>query len=168
MRNTQIAVIGLVALGSLVSPLAILSAKALVYNASASAPRGWYWVSHPFRIRVGDVVLAPLPQSIAPLADERHYLPITVPILKRVGAVESEHVCIRGMTVQIGTDTVGQRLARDGTGRPLPAWQGCRVLLHGELFLLNTTHRASFDSRYFGPIPAASVLGVAHPLWTWP
>ncbi len=168
MSRSRIAVLSLAALGSLASPLAPISAKALVYNASASAPRGWYWVSRPLEIRVGDVVLAPLPQNIANLADARHYLPLAVPILKRVGALEPERVCIRGMWVQIGTHIVAERLERDGAGRPLPAWQGCRALMPGELFLLNTTHRASFDSRYFGPIPSASVLGVARPLWTWP
>lgn len=168
MSMPRIAILSLAALGSLASPLPPLSAKALVYNASASAPRGWYWVSRPLEIRVGDVVLAPLPKNIANLADERHYLPLTVPILKRVGAIEPQRVCIRGMWVQIGTQIVAERLERDGAGRPLPAWQGCRALLPGELFLLNTAHRASFDSRYFGPIPSASVLGVARPLWTWP
>ena len=36
---------------------------------------------------------------------------------------------------------------------------------HGELFLLSVTNPASFDSRYFGPVSAASVIGVARPVW---
>jgi len=56
-------------------------------------------------------------------------------------------------------------LPADRMGRPLPSWQQCRRLESGELFLLSVTNPASFDSRYFGPIPASAVLGVAHPLW---
>jgi type IV secretory pathway protease TraF len=43
----------------------------------------------------------------------------------------------------------------------------CRPLVENELFLLSNTNPASFDSRYFGPIDTAAVLGVARPLWTW-
>jgi type IV secretory pathway protease TraF len=49
----------------------------------------------------------------------------------------------------------------------MSAWQQCRRLSDGELFLLSTTNPASFDSRYFGPIAASAVIGAAHPLWTW-
>jgi len=35
------------------------------------------------------------------------------------------------------------------------------------LFLLSETNPASFDSRYFEPMTALAVLGVASPLWTW-
>ncbi|MGV2480562.1 UNVERIFIED_CONTAM: S26 family signal peptidase, partial [Salmonella enterica subsp. enterica serovar Weltevreden] len=47
----------------------------------------------------------------------------------------------------------------------LPSWQQCRRLESGELFLLSVTNPASFDSRYFGPVSASAVIGVAHPVW---
>ena len=56
-------------------------------------------------------------------------------------------------------------LPADRWGRPLPSWQQCRLLNSGELFLLSVTNPASFDSRYFGPVNASAVLGVAHPVW---
>uniref|UniRef100_UPI00300B8EF7 S26 family signal peptidase n=1 Tax=Klebsiella pneumoniae TaxID=573 RepID=UPI00300B8EF7 len=46
----------------------------------------------------------------------------------------------------------------------LPSWPQCRPLAQGELFQLSVTNPASFDSRYFGPVSAAAVLGVAQPL----
>jgi hypothetical protein len=55
----------------------------------------------------------------------------------------------------------------DGRGRPLSAWQQCRRLHDGELFLLSATNPASFDSRYFGPVAVSAVIGSAQPLWTW-
>jgi type IV secretory pathway protease TraF len=59
----------------------------------------------------------------------------------------------------------GRRLPADRLGRPLPSLQLCRRLEPGELFLLSVTNPASFDSRYFGPVSASAVIGVAHPVW---
>ncbi len=56
-------------------------------------------------------------------------------------------------------------LAADRWGRPLPSWPQCRRLRPGELFLLSVTNPASFASRYFGPVSAADVIGVARPVW---
>src|SRR5690606_34287394 len=54
----------------------------------------------------------------------------------------------------------------DRVGRDLPVWQGCRVIGDSEIFLMNGQVRDSLDGRYFGPIPASSVIGRAIPLWT--
>ncbi|HGI8196029.1 TPA: S26 family signal peptidase, partial [Citrobacter freundii] len=51
-------------------------------------------------------------------------------------------------------------------GRSLPIWQGCRMVADGELFLMNWQVRDSLDGRYFGPLPANSVIGRATPLYT--
>jgi type IV secretory pathway protease TraF len=45
----------------------------------------------------------------------------------------------------------------------LPVWQGCRVVAAGEVFLMK---QQSDDSRYFGPLSAAAIVGQAEPLWT--
>jgi type IV secretory pathway protease TraF len=66
-------------------PVAMTLPVRLVYNATASAPLGWYVVVPVQDAGVGDVVLAHLPSSAAGIADERHYLPESVPILKPVG-----------------------------------------------------------------------------------
>lgn len=53
----------------------------------------------------------------------------------------------------------------DRMGRPLPSWTQCRALVEGEMFLLSATNPASFDSRYFGPIAASTVMGIAQPIY---
>ena len=58
-------------------PVAMTSPVRLVYNATASAPLGWYVVVPVQDAGVGDVVLAHLPSSAAALADERQ-LPAAV------------------------------------------------------------------------------------------
>ena len=108
-----------------------------------------------------------LPAPIAALADERKYLPKTVPLLKSVAAVAGDQVCEQQGVVRINDAIVARSLQRDGSGRELMAWTGCQKLRAGDLFLLGTTNDASFDSRYYGPLFASSVIGKAIPLWTW-
>ena len=133
----------------------------LVYNASDSAPRGFYTVSPVHELRVGDYVVARLPEQVAQLAAARGYLPPSVPVLKQIAAREGQVVCVRNGVVRIDGKTVASTLQRDGFGRPLRAWSGCRPLVDGELFLLNAGNSASFDSRYFGPVDASFVRGRA-------
>jgi conjugative transfer signal peptidase TraF len=139
----------------------------LVYNASASAPLGWYLIRPATTPTVGDYVLATLPTTAAVLAAERGYLPAGVPILKQVGAVTGQHVCVTGDAVLVDGAQFGRLRRSDSRGRPLTGWLQCRRLANGELMLLSTTNPASFDSRYFGPIVASAVRGKAMPLWTW-
>lgn len=138
----------------------------LLYNASESAPRGWY-LQRPLRaLRPGQWVFASLLPEAAKLAHARGYLPQHLPILKRIGAVEGQVVCVAHGQVRIDDRVVGFTRAYDRLGRLLAPWHGCRSLCAGELFLL-TDHRASFDSRYFGPVRRDAILGEAVPLWTW-
>ncbi len=145
----------------------------LIYNPSDSVPVGWYRVdpqrhgadSLPRPLSVGSVVLSTLPPDVAALAAQRGYLPTRVPLLKRVGAIAPQHVCIVAGQVRIDGVPVAAALPADRLGRLLPSWQHCRPLAEGELFLLSVTNPASFDSRYFGPVSASAVIGVAHPVW---
>ena len=137
----------------------------LVYNPSDSVPVGWYRIGSSDALHVGAIVLTTLPPDVAALAAQRRYLPARVPLLKRVGAVAPQHVCVFDALVWIDGVPVAAVLAADRLGRPLPSWPHCRRLEAGELFLLSSTNPVSFDSRYFGPVRAAAVIGVAHPLW---
>lgn len=138
----------------------------VVYNASDSVPVGWYRVEPVDELHAGDLVLTRLPAGTAALADRRGYLPINVPLLKRIGAVAPQHVCTHGGRVRIDGVLVAVVLPADRWGRPLPRWKQCRQLVDGELFLLSTAHLASFDSRYYGPVLVADVIGEAQP-WRW-
>ena len=145
----------------------------LIYNPSDSVAVGWYRVdpqehgtgSLPRPLSVGSIVLTTLPPEAATLAAQRGYLPTRVPLLKRVGAMAPQEVCIADGSVRIDGVPSAALLRADRQGRPLPSWQQCRRLESGELFLLSVTNPASFDSRYFGPVSASTVIGVARPVW---
>jgi conjugative transfer signal peptidase TraF len=138
----------------------------LVYNATESAPPGWYVVHPAAQLEVGDYVIAQLPGDIASFAAKRDYLPRHVPVLKRIAATAGQRVCVRDGTVLIDGASVATTLTRDGKRRSLIAWPHCRKLETGELFLLNASAPSSFDSRYFGPIDVSFVRGRAFLLWT--
>ncbi|MBN8780929.1 S26 family signal peptidase [Thiobacillus sp.] len=167
--NTRRLVVVLIGLGiaALAWPSVHTPITRIVYNPSDSVPLGWYRIGPPDSLHVGSVVLAQLPTDAAALAAQRGYLPEHIPLLKRIGAMSPQQVCIENYIVRIdGVAVTGVR-ATDGRGRPLSAWQQCRQLHDGELFLLSATNPASFDSRYFGPVAVSAVIGSAEPLWTW-
>lgn len=137
----------------------------LVWNASASAPVGLYRTGSETPAR-GDLVLVRLPKSVADLAAERGYLPRNIPLVKRLAALPGEHVCAFNDAIIIGGEIVARRLATDGQGRPLQWWNACRTLGRDEVVLLGSDADRSFDSRYFGPVPAANIIGRLVPLWT--
>lgn len=138
----------------------------LVWNASASVPIGLYSIGPVGRLEVTDLVLAQPPEPLATFLHHGRYVPRGVPLLKRVAALPGQRACRHGLEVTIdGVPFVTAR-ERDRVGRTLPNWQGCRVIAEGEVFLLNFDEPDSLDGRYFGPLPASSIIGRATPVWT--
>lgn len=169
MNASRVVVALLTSLGiaALAWPLVHTPVARIIYNPSDSVPSGWYRIGPPESLHVGSFVLVRLPADTATLAAQRGYLPEHVPLLKRIGAMSPQQVCIEKRIVRIDGIPVTGVHATDGRGRPLSAWPQCRRLHDGELFLLSATNPASFDSRYFGPVAVSAVIGSAQPLWTW-
>ena len=138
----------------------------LIWNASASAPIGFYSIDFAGPFEVTDLVAVDAPEPLATFLAERGYLPKGVPLLKRVAGLPGQRVCRAGLAITVDGIEMAEALERDRIGRALPVWQGCRVIAPSEIFLLNWDVRDSLDGRYFGPIPASSVIGRAVPLWT--
>ena len=86
-------------------------------------------------------------------------------MIKRVG-------CRPGEWLQVDADQrfacdgrpLGQALATDSRGRPLPRFTHNGPVPAGQLFLVGTRSR-SYDSRYFGFVHAREILHQALPLW---
>jgi conjugative transfer signal peptidase TraF len=137
----------------------------LVWNASASVPIGFYTVSPPGGLHVGDIAVVHLPDRIAAMLAARHSLPRGVLLIKPIAALAGQTVCRHGLTIGVDGKAVGEALTRDRLGRPLPVWQGCHLLTGRDVFLMNPAVPDSFDGRYFGVVPISAVIGRAAPLW---
>ena len=137
-----------------------------IWNASNSVPIGLYRVRPPARLTVTELVAVRPPDLLAAFLDLNGYLPIGVPMLKRVLALPGQTVCRDGLKIAVDDVDVGEARERDGRNRPLPAWHGCRVIADGDVFVMNWQSADSLDSRYFGPLPASAIIGRAVPVWT--
>jgi conjugative transfer signal peptidase TraF len=136
----------------------------LVWNASASAPIGLYAVGGRTGIHRGDMVIAWVPDRWRRLAATRRYIPLNVPLVKRVAAVPGNVVCATNGHIFVDGSWAAWQRPYDGRGRPMPAWHGCTTLGDGA-FLLLMDAPDSFDGRYFGPTSAPDIIGKATLLW---
>jgi conjugative transfer signal peptidase TraF len=140
-------------------------APKLIWNASASVPIGLYRVRPAGDLHVTELVVVQAPEKLANFLAERGYLPKSVPLLKRILALHGQTVCRTGRTITVDATAMGEALDHDRRSRPLPVWQGCRVIAEGQVFLMNWQSEDSLDGRYFGPLPATTIVGEAAPVW---
>lgn len=164
-RVCRVLIFGVTVLTVLATSATLVPTPQLIWNASASAPIGFYGrvAGAPSR---GDLVLARAPIWARRLAAERHYLPLNVTIIKRVAAVAGDVVCAAGAAISINGRLVAHRLASDRMGRSLPRWESCETLSAGEFFLLMADAPDSFDGRYFGVTERRDIIGRLVPFWT--
>lgn len=124
-------------------------------------------------VAAGDLVfICPPPSEPFEIARDRGYLRRGLctgdfaPLLKTVAALPGQRVEI-GESVTVDGRTVDDSRVRatDGEGRALRPFSG-GVVPPDHLFL-HSSFASSYDSRYFGPIPASGLLGLARPLLTF-
>ncbi|MCT9000381.1 conjugative transfer signal peptidase TraF [Chelativorans intermedius] len=158
---------------------AVISLFALAYlgglriNLTPSYPLGvWRIVPLDREVAVGDLVMICPPSTSAfTLARQRGYLRSGLcpgwmsPLIKTVAATRGQRVEIVGAVSVDDVPLASSELrAVDAEGRALTPFAG-GVVPPGHIFL-HSDFAGSYDSRYFGPIPAAGVLGLAHPVLT--
>lgn len=95
-----------------------------------------------------------------------NHAPDSFMFMKSVEAGPGDHVC---NSVDDGLVVNGRWLAEtaahDGGGNPLPVWTACKMLANDQFFLFSDHTPKSFDSRYFGPVAGADIVGVYQPLF---
>ena len=137
-----------------------------IWNLSASVPIGLYRLQPTGNLFVTQLVAVQPPEPLATFLAANSYLPRGVPMLKRILALPGQTVCREGLAITVDNIAAGEARGRNGRGRPLPDWQGCRVVADGEVFLMNAQSADSLDGRYFGLLPVSAIIGRALPLWT--
>ena len=166
MSRRHLLAVATLAVGTLTATAVADLPTRLIWNATASAPIGFYTVETADALGVNQLVALMPPEPLERFMIERGYIGRGVPLLKHILGVPGQRVCRSGTTITVDDVAMGDALERDRMGRDLPVWHGCRIIRDGELFLMNWDIRDSLDGRYFGPVPTSSVLGRALPLWT--
>ena len=72
-----------------------------IWNASASVPIGLYRLRPADQFQVTELVAVQPPEPLATFLDLNGYLPIGVPMLKRVLALPGQSVCRTGLTISV-------------------------------------------------------------------
>lgn len=158
MRTTA-ALLGLASLA-----LGVVALPRLLWQGTASLPRGLYWQRPLTQVRRGMLVVADLPPAWHALAVARGYLAPGQPVLKPVAAIPGDTACHRDGVVFRKAERLGAVAATDRAGRALPQWAGCQTL--GEDVFLLSPAPQSFDSRYVGSVAIRALRGEGVPLWT--
>ncbi|MCO5966121.1 conjugative transfer signal peptidase TraF [Sinorhizobium meliloti] len=169
-----------VLLGSATITMALLGTISVAWfggyriNLTPSEPLGLWRIVKPDRpVAAGDLVFICPPQT-APIREARMrgYLRSGLcpggiaPLIKTVIAVAGQRVDI-GIGVNIDGHPVrfSARQHRDGEGRSLTPFGG--GIVPARYVFLHSPFAGSYDSRYFGPIPAAGILGLAQEVLTY-
>ncbi|MEE9321394.1 MAG: conjugative transfer signal peptidase TraF [Granulosicoccus sp.] len=151
---------------------AVLIAFGVRINISASFPLGLYRaLDDPWRKQ--DLVMACLPKSVGQLGIERGYLGLSseceghTPVIKRVVAIAGDKVVIDKAISVNGQAIANTPVATtDAAGRQLKAATS-RITSKKHVWLVSNHTPTSFDSRYYGEIPASMVKYKVVPLWTF-
>src|SRR4051812_5791198 len=139
--------------------------RMLTWNDSPSMPMGLYLRNRTLPVSVGSSVIFPVPSNVERLVAERGYFPAQNQLLKRVVAGPGDHVCLDGRDYRVDGRVLANVHPRDSSGRTLPLYRFCGVVPADQAFVW-TSAALSSDSRYFGPVPFAT-LTVVTPLWTF-
>jgi conjugative transfer signal peptidase TraF len=145
-------------------------------NTTPSFPLGlWRIEPLPGQAAKGDTVFICLPPNSPSIEPglERGYLPRGLcpgglaPLIKTIAATSGANVAIeRGQVFINGVELAHSSImAKDGDGRPMVPFAGGQIPA-GFVFL-HSDFVASYDSRYFGPVPASGILGLAKPVLTF-
>ncbi|MGJ4932584.1 S26 family signal peptidase [Bradyrhizobium sp. HKCCYLS2038] len=165
-RRFSIAVAMLSGVSLLLGTSALNPRPRLIWNASESVPIGLYAVQQVRDWYVTELVVVRPDQQLATLLAAGGYLPVGVPILKRILALPGQTVCRHELAIIVDDVEVGAAQQTDRRGHPLPDWQGCRIVGDGQIFLMNWQSDVSLDGRYFGLTAMSDIIGRAVPMWT--
>jgi conjugative transfer signal peptidase TraF len=145
------------------------------FNSTPSLPEGFWKVGELVGpVQRGQIVsICPSDTPVFQTALSRHYLSWGLcrggyaSLLKPVAAVAGDQIVVSDDGIRVNGVLLPNSKAstRDGMGRPLrPVKVGTYAIKPGTVWVVSSYAR-SFDSRYFGPLPSANILGTANPLW---
>jgi conjugative transfer signal peptidase TraF len=149
----------------LVSFMFLVESRWIIINTTSSMKPGLYFMQSG-SIRRGDIVGFCLPKADQELALARHYVSPSqtchgaTPLLKRVVALPHDAVVFTSQSLTVAGKKIALTISlQDGQGRALTHYPYGIYPDSTGYWLLGNDGTISWDSRYFGPIPAALILG---------
>jgi len=138
--------------------------KYFIYNSTESLPEGFYRIIKKQNYHRGDLVVFPIPDSVLQVVTDRHWLPKDGLLIKNIVGVSGDSFSISGGKYVVRGELFGEILKADSQGRMMPVFSDDGVISHGFLVARRGV-KTSFDSRYFGPVSADKIIGVAEPIF---
>ena len=170
MRTARIAV---VACAAATAALFAGTSLGVRLNATPSMPLG-LWITVPGRaVDRGAIVLACLTGPGAKEGKARGYIGIgscpghREPLVKPIAAVAGDLVTVTRHGISVNGEALPHtaQLAKDSAGRLLRGVEaGTYRVAPGTVWLVSGHDPRSYDSRYFGAVPIASIRATARPL----
>ena len=136
------------------------------FNRSASLPMGYYLSLPLGTLKEGDLVLVDLPQEMELYAVDRGWMEHGEMLLKKIGGLEGDSYYVDDRIFEIDGKYIGPVYEKDSQGLPMPVLRGNFVVKEGYFLPVADRRPNSFDGRYFGDVPLASIKGKVVPLWT--
>lgn len=141
-------------------------------NTSTSYPPGLYQLQPKIIPKKGSLILfCPPDNSTLTLAKNRNYIKFGPcsggfsPVIKRIFGQSGDRIVL-GEYVSINSSPHPEMpvLKSDVQNRPLPQLAGFTVPDNHVFVLSDHQPVLSFDSRYYGPVPTANIIGVIQPV----
>src|ERR1700675_1475466 len=142
-------------------------------NLTPSLPLGFYITSHSSNAKLVEFC----PQgTAASISLSRQYRTAGAcpdggaPLLKPVVAFPGDHVEVSADGIRVNGQLLRNSAGRlrDHLQRPLDPWpDGTYRVAPGTVWVVSSFNSYSFDSRYYGAIPEASIRHHLRPLWTF-
>ena len=139
-----------------------LPCRITVATSGSLDQRVFFLLPAPTKVELGDYLVfrhQGLPQVQPGLGAEHEQM------IKQVGCLPGDKLTVDAANrFTCNGQMLGQALAADSKGRPLPQFLFNGQVPAGRLFMVGT-HPRSYDSKYFGFIDATEIIYKALPLW---
>lgn len=164
--------------GLLIMVTALAYTVGVRINTSSSLPPGvWRLTGVVGPLQRGQIVsVCPVDSPAFQVARQRGYVPRGrcpggyEPLFKPVAALPGDRVTVTAAGIAVNGQPLpnSRALARDERGELPVTPPGHYPVAPGMIWLVSSVNPASFDSRYFGPLPVDRVEGRVRPLWVTP
>lgn len=144
--------------------MVIFGSKHVLRNITISEPLGWYWLSSPKPVQIGNIYTIKVPVEFLSLVKHLGYKSNAKALFKKVVAKEGDVIKVTDDGILINNklmpNSLGIKTFKGILLQPLPVGYQYQLKANEYFMMGNTSH--SFDSRYFGVVKESDIENEAH------